>query len=276
MTPLADPALGSAAGWPLVLYFHHVNPQVRHYTSLDPDDFRRGLETVLRRVGPALDPAGVVPGFRPPDEPSVLFTFDDGYRDTLTLAAPVLAEFDVRVLLFCTTQRLDAASAMTPRQRAALPPRESYLDWAEAGHLAAAGHVLSAHTRTHPKLDRLDPAGAAREVHGALRDVAERTGRPVHSFAYPYGLVPEVNPVPSTVLGFGTVKSAPAPWTDRPLEIRRTYLPVDETDRWPAMAADWREQWYGSRCSSPPATGQRTCADVSTAWPSAPTGCPPD
>ncbi|MDQ0959140.1 peptidoglycan/xylan/chitin deacetylase (PgdA/CDA1 family) [Streptomyces sp. B4I13] len=248
MTPLADPALGSAPGWPLVLYFHHVNPLVRHYTSLDPDDFRRGLENVLQHMGPALEPADVGPDFRPPDEPRVLFTFDDGYRDTLTLAAPVLAEFDVRVLLFCTTERLDRASVTTPQERAALPPRESYLDWAEAGRLAADGHVLSAHTRTHPRLTELDPASAEHEVEGSLQDVAERTGHPARSFAYPYGLVPEVNPVPSTVLGFGTVKSLPASWTARPLEIRRTYLPVGETDRWPAMAAEWREQWYGSRC----------------------------
>ncbi|MFH8337444.1 polysaccharide deacetylase family protein [Streptomyces sp. AM6-12] len=272
MRPLSDPALGSAPGWPLVLYFHHVNPLVRHYTSLDPDDFRRGLETVLQRVGPALEPADVVPGFRPPDEPSVLFTFDDGYRDTLTLAAPVLAEFDVRVLLFCSTERLDRATATPAHERAALRPRESYLDWTEARRLTAEGHVLSAHTRTHPKLTELDPASAEHEVRAALRDVAEQTGRPVHTFAYPYGLIPEVNPVPSTVLGFGTVKSAPAPWTARPLRIRRTYLPVDKVDRWPTMAADWREQWYGSRWSYPPGTGQRTCADVSTASPSAPNG----
>ncbi|GHI03127.1 hypothetical protein AQI88_01995 [Streptomyces cellostaticus] len=245
--PLAAPALGSAPGWPLVLYFHHVNPLVRHYTALHPDDFRRGLETVLEQVGPAVEPRTVGPGFRPPDAPSVLITFDDGYRDTLTLAAPVLAEFDVRVLLFCTTERLDRAGTTPPRERAALPPRQSYLDWTEAGRLAAAGHVLSAHTRTHPKLTELDPADAEREVHGALHDVAGRTGQPAATFAYPYGLIPALNPVPPTVLGFGTVKSAPEPWPERPLDIRRTYLPVGETDRWSALAAEWREQWYGSR-----------------------------
>lgn len=245
--PLSDPALGSAPGWPLVLYFHHVNPLVRHYTALRPDDFRRGLETVLKRVGPAVEPGTVGPGFQPPDKPSVLITFDDGYRDTLTLAAPLLAEFDVRVLLFCTTGRLDRANTTPPQERAALPPRESYLDWTEAGRLAASGHVLSAHTRTHPKLTALDRAGAEREVHGALHDVAKRTGRPVTTFAYPYGLIPAENPVAPSVLGFGTVKSAPEPWSVRPREIRRTYLPAGETDRWPALAAEWREQWYGSQ-----------------------------
>jgi len=244
---LSDPGLGSAPGWPLVLYFHHVNPLVEHYTALRPDDFRRGLETVLERVGPAVDPGTVGPGFQPPDEPSVLVTFDDGYRDTLTLAAPALAEFDVRVLLFCTTGRLDRASTANPANRAALPPRESYLTWPEARRLAAAGHVLSAHTHTHRKLTELDPATARREVDDSLRRVAEQTGRTPRTFAYPYGLVPTPRPVPPTAVGFGTVKSAPEPWSQHPHDIRRTYLPVGDTDRWPALASEWREQWFGSR-----------------------------
>lgn len=84
-------------------------------------------------------------------------------------------------------------------------------------------------------------------MRDALRDVAERTGRPGATFAYPYGLIPAMNPVPPTVLGFGTVKSFPEPWSDSPLDIRRTYLPVGETDRWSTLATEWREQWYGSQ-----------------------------
>jgi peptidoglycan/xylan/chitin deacetylase (PgdA/CDA1 family) len=245
--PLADPALGSAPGWPVVLYFHHVHPAVRHYTALSPDEFRRGLDIVLERVGPAIEPATSKPGFRPPGHPCLLITFDDGYLDTLTLAAPVLAEFDVRVLLFCVTGELDRADGLPAAERAALPPRNSYLTWAEAGQLEAAGHVLSAHTHSHPKLTDLDEVSARREVDRSLRAVAEHTGRPAQTFAYPYGLIPGGRPAPQSVLGFGTVKTAPAPWSLNPHEIRRSYLPSHEVDRWPALATEWRRQWYESR-----------------------------
>ncbi|MFI9598027.1 polysaccharide deacetylase family protein [Nonomuraea sp. NPDC052265] len=244
---LADPALGSAPGWPLVLYFHHVNALVQHYTALNPDDFRRGLEIVLDGVGPALDPAAIGPGFEPPDRPSVLVTFDDGYRDNLDLAAPLLAEFGVKALLFCVTGKLDAAGRLSAAERAALPPREAYLTWAEAREFAGHGHVLSAHTAHHPHLPDLPPEQAAEEIAVSLRAIRERTGRPPRTFAYPYGLIPPgPSPVPDGMLAFGTVKSAPAPWSRRPRHIRRTYLPVGETARWTRLALGWRQQWYGS------------------------------
>lgn len=244
---LTDPRLGSAPGWPLVLYFHHVNPLVDHYTALTPDAFRRGLETVLETVGPAVDPALVGPGYQPQDRPTVLFTFDDGYRDNLELAAPVLAEFGVKVLLFCVTDELDAASAMTAAERSALAPRRSFLTWEQAERFAAEGHVLSAHTASHPKLPELAGPAAAREVETSLRRIAEATGAPARTFAYPYGLIPDQPPVPEGVLAFGTVKSAPAPWTERPQHVRRTYLPVDSAEHWPQLAEGWREQWFGSQ-----------------------------
>lgn len=242
----ADPALGSAPGWPLVLYFHHVNPGVSHYTALAPDDFRRGLETVLEVVGPAIEPTTVRPDFRPPDQPCVLITFDDGYRDNADIAASLLAEFDVRILLFCVTGELDRASTLDAATRSALPPRKQYLTWAEAEEFASAGHVLAAHTHSHPKLTTLDNESATHEVTRSLEVIADRTGRPVHAFAYPYGLVPKRNLMPSTVLAFGTTKSTPAPWSRRPYDIRRSYLPVDQIDRWKQLATGWRQQWYGS------------------------------
>ncbi|HEY0804911.1 MAG TPA: polysaccharide deacetylase family protein, partial [Pseudonocardiaceae bacterium] len=244
---LANPALGSAVGWPLVLYFHHVHDEVRHYTALSRDAFRRGIELVLDTVGPAVEPATVGLGFEPPDRSSVLFTFDDGYRDTVTSAAPILAEYDVRVLLFCVTDEVDAASGRSPGERAGLAPRQDYLTWDEVAELEAAGHVASAHTRTHPKLPTLDTDRARTEVIGSLERVRQHTGQTPTTFAYPYGLVPEHPVLPKGVLGFGTVKSAAVPWLAAPHRVRRTYLPVDGTDRWQSLATGWRRQWFGSQ-----------------------------
>ncbi|MCP3798465.1 polysaccharide deacetylase family protein [Allokutzneria sp. A3M-2-11 16] len=245
--PLRDPAIGSAAGWPLVLYFHHVHPAVQHYTALAPDAFRRALEIVLSEVGPAVEPGRVGPSFVPPDGPSVLITFDDGYRDNLVTARSILAEFDVRVLLFCVTGALSRASGYTEEERAWLSPRHDFLTWAEAAELTAAGHVLSGHTLGHPRLIELSADEARREVLGSLAEVAASTSRTPTTFAYPYGLVPDEDVVPKGVLGFGTVKSAPLPWTERPRNIRRTYLPADDSSAWRELAKGWRRQWYASR-----------------------------
>jgi peptidoglycan/xylan/chitin deacetylase (PgdA/CDA1 family) len=246
MTPdVLDPAMGGALGWPLVLYFHHVHPDLRHYTALTPEQFRRALGTVLDGFGPPVDPAEVGPGFRGPDRPAVLVTFDDGYRDNLEHAAPVLREFDVGVLLFCSTGELDAAAAKPART--ARPPRRDFLTWSEAQQFAReGGHVLSAHTHRHPDLTTVAAAEAAAEVERSLRVVADRTGAAPRTFAYPYGMVPARPPVPADVLAFGTVRSRPVPWDERPHHVRRTYLPTGEDGCWKDLVDGWRRQWFGS------------------------------
>lgn len=240
------PATAAAAGWPVVVYFHHVHLGIGHYTALPPDHFRRALDLLCSRFDTVLEPASVGPSLQPPGTPSVLITFDDGYRDNLEIAAPLLAEFDVRMLLFCVTDRIDAAPGIRAHGRPT--PREDYLTWTDVAELRRLGHVVGAHTRTHRPLPDLSPDEATAEVEGSLTAVSTRAGphAPAPAFAYPYGLVPAVDVVPPGVLGFGTVKSPPRPWTAAPQRIRRTYLPTHDIDTWPALVEGWIRQWHAS------------------------------
>ncbi|WP_406860764.1 polysaccharide deacetylase family protein [Streptomyces sp. HUAS MG47] len=236
-----QPATGSAAGWPLVLYFHHVHPDVRHYTALTPGDFERGLARVLEDFAP-YDPAGLLAADGPhrPDRPSVLVTFDDGYRDNLTHAAPILDRLGVRALFFVCTGLLGRRSDR---------PREDHLTYEECDRLAADGHLIGAHTRTHPHLDR-SPADLVREeTRGSLADIAARYGPgPARLFAYPYGGIPGTGDLlPDDVLAFATVRSPAEPWTAHPHAIRRTYLPEGQVHAWDALVDHWRDQWTGRK-----------------------------
>jgi len=231
-----QPAGGGAPGWPVVLYFHHVNAAVRHYTALSPRDFGTALELLLDSFDPyrpadLLAPGGPVR----PDRPTVLVTFDDGYRDNFTQARPILDRFGVKAVFFAVTGKLGTRGD---------GPREDYLDWEQCDELAAQGHLVAAHTRSHPHLDRVPAAEAARETTESLADIAARYGAgPGRLFAYPYGGVPDQPAVPADVLAFGTVRSAAAPWTSAPQAIRRTYLPVGQLDAWPTLISYWRQLW---------------------------------
>ncbi|MDF5757684.1 polysaccharide deacetylase family protein [Spongiactinospora sp. TRM90649] len=222
---------GSAPGWPLVLYFHHVHPELDHYTSLTPRAFAEGLATVFDLYGPPLDPAAL--DGPPPGEPTVLITFDDGHRDTLEHAVPVLDRYGARAVFFAITGR-----AGDPAHR------DAALTWPELAALGAAGHRIGAHTTTHRKLPELTAAEQAAEIGGSLGEVAERLGGPAPPLAYPYGLPPTASGVvPSGSLAFGTVKAAPLPWATAPHLIRRTCLPVGHERHWPSLCREWRDQW---------------------------------
>ena len=66
-------------------------------------------------------------------------------------------------------------------------PGDVVLSWDELRRLAADGVALAAHTRTHPRLDRLPLAEAVAEVRGSLADLERETGSARAAFAYPEG-----------------------------------------------------------------------------------------
>jgi peptidoglycan/xylan/chitin deacetylase (PgdA/CDA1 family) len=230
-----SPEEGSAAGWPQVLYFHHVHPDLRHYTSLTPESFELAVDTVLSRYGDPLDPVVALgASFVRPDRPTVLFTFDDGHRDVLDHGIPVLDRYGVRAVLFVITG---------PTQRA-VGPSAPVLTWDECADLTSRGHVIGSHTVSHRPLPELDRPEQQAEVDDGLRQVAERLGTARPPLAYPYGLVPSAGvQVPAGHLAFGTVKAEPRPWDVAPTQIRRSYLPVGDELRWAELCRLWRAQW---------------------------------
>ncbi|MBV6701290.1 polysaccharide deacetylase family protein [Kitasatospora aureofaciens] len=231
-----QPATGSAPGWPLVLYFHHVHPDVRHYTALTPREFALGMERVLEEFDP-YRPADLLAPDGPgrPERPTVLVTFDDGYRDNLVHARPILRELGLHAVFFVCTGLLGQRSEQ---------PREDYLTRDECDRLAGDGHLIAAHTRTHPHLDRLPPDQAQNEVSASLADIAAWYGPgPARLFAYPYGGIPAEPGLPDDALAFGTVRSPADPWDSAPRTIRRTYLPSGATASWDGLVRHWRAQW---------------------------------
>ncbi len=58
---------------------------------------------------------------------------------------------------------------------------------AQAKDLAARGHEIGAHTRTHPHLPTLTAAEQQTEIAGSRQDIQGWNVGPVLSFAYPFG-----------------------------------------------------------------------------------------
>lgn len=110
-------------------------------------------------------------------ERAVLVTFDDGYRDTLTVAAPALAQRGMAATTYVTTGVVGGRS----------PGGDRMLTWPQLGELAALGHEIGAHSHTHPELDTLSRSALRREVAGSRARLQEGTGLPIDSFAYPHG-----------------------------------------------------------------------------------------
>jgi peptidoglycan/xylan/chitin deacetylase (PgdA/CDA1 family) len=166
---------------PILLYHsvaEHPSDFIAPYT-VSPATFRRHLDAVAATGATTLTVSGMLTALAAGTLPerSVLVTFDDGYRDTLTAAAPALAQYGMTSTVYVTTGVVGEKS----------PGGDPMLSWPEVGELAALGYEIGAHSHTHPQLDTLSVAAMRREIAGSRTRLQEGTGLPVDSFAYPHG-----------------------------------------------------------------------------------------
>lgn len=114
-------------------------------------------------------------GARLPRKP-VLITFDDGYRDVLWNAAPLLHRLRMPATAFLITSRLSGSDS-------------SFLTWTEVRRLEARGFSIGSHTVHHLELTLLPPKEAYIELAASRDALEDHLHRRVQWFAYPSGRV---------------------------------------------------------------------------------------
>ena len=91
-------------------------------------------------------------GVRLPKKCFVL-TFDDGYRDFLTAASPILSRFGFTATVFIVAGRMGEVSDWMGQVGSGAAP---LLSWQEARELAGQGFTFGSHTVSHASLTAVD------------------------------------------------------------------------------------------------------------------------
>jgi hypothetical protein len=164
-------------------------------------------------------------------------TFDDGYLDNYTAAAPELSRQDLPATFFVATDFI--GSSTVPWWDAKLPIRPEWMSWDHVRELRAAGFEIGAHTMNHVHMGQVAEAEAEREVLGSRARLEAELGEPPEHFAYPYGSRGHINAANHRVIrraGFSSCCSAYGGLVsegDDPLAIQR--LPISPWYRSPSQ-----------------------------------------
>jgi len=182
-------SLLSGRGVPVLMY-HWVNPdlgdRLRLY-GVTPRAFARqvrGLRGAGYRSADFAELARHLSGEAPLPPKRIVITLDDGYRDNVEYAGPVLEEAGFTATIFLVTDRAGGVNEWDLKHG---DPARPLLDWTEARKLDGGVFRFEPHSRTHPELTRVDPARAREEIAGAKKKMEDELGRPVSVFSYPHG-----------------------------------------------------------------------------------------
>ncbi len=174
----------------VVLCYHSISRAPEVDLAIDPSVFREQV-LLLRALGFQLlsfaDLVYRLLRWGPPRRNVACITFDDGYLDNLTQAAPILADLRVPATTFITSGLMLRDSAVLEHFRQLTNYPTEYLDPQTARELRAAGFEIGAHTHTHANLARLDLEQTRQQVLGSKRMIEDAIGLPIRSFAYPFG-----------------------------------------------------------------------------------------
>ncbi len=166
-----------------ILMYHYVEPwpvgagTLRKNLTVRPEDFAAQMKYLHDHgyVTVSLYDLlyALTLGWPLPPKP-VVITFDDGYRDLMTYALPVMQAYHYTGTVFVITELMDREF-------------DPYLTWPQAESLYAQGWKIEPHTKTHEELRGQSRDFQLYQMLGSIQTVQAHLGVQPRFFNYPSG-----------------------------------------------------------------------------------------
>jgi peptidoglycan/xylan/chitin deacetylase (PgdA/CDA1 family) len=211
-----------------LLCYHSVGQPDLGINDCSPSRFRRHIE-LAKQLGFRFVPAAQIADGGGTSR-DLAITFDDGWKSILTVAAPLLAEFEIRSTLFVATGLVESSSSWHR------PP--------------GMGVEIGSHSVSHPDFGVIDKPKAVEELNISRDVLKSRLGINPDCFAIPFGQSRNWTAAAHEAAGEAGYRYvyAQAENTRPPGTIPRTFVTWMDDDRiFTALlngAFDNWEEWY--------------------------------
>jgi peptidoglycan/xylan/chitin deacetylase (PgdA/CDA1 family) len=159
-----------------LLCYHSVGQPELGVNDCSPQQFRRQIEFALKLGYRFVPAAQIARGEGRAYDLSI--TFDDGWRSVLTMATPILSEYQIPFTLFIATGLVEAPSEWH---------RSRMLRWAEIRDLAKMGVEIGSHSVSHPDFAQINEQQTIDELEQSRMMIKSRLDLLVDCFAIPFG-----------------------------------------------------------------------------------------
>lgn len=155
-----------------------VHPYYR--TATAPSVFAAQMESLHQAGFSVIGLSEAIRRFREPNSgrSSLVITFDDGFRNFLTNAFPILNRYGFTATMFLPTAHIGESPLSFKGKEC--------LNWGEVRELQKYGISFGSHTVTHPQLHQCDAHSIREEIVDSKHTIEQKLGFAVQSFSYPY------------------------------------------------------------------------------------------
>jgi peptidoglycan/xylan/chitin deacetylase (PgdA/CDA1 family)/folate-dependent phosphoribosylglycinamide formyltransferase PurN len=228
---------GRARGaFPVTILFHHLVTDRPHRMGISTVHFLRHVRFLQHFYDVvSLKEAIARLASRRVTRPTVVLTFDDGYRENYVNLRAVTEETGVPVTLFVSTDHVSRALEFRHDHEAGISGFAP-LNWTQLAAMRDQGYEIGSHTRTHFDCASEDPRELAPEIVASKRDLETQLGDTVEYFSFPFGLPENVSEAAARLAAQTYAYVLSAAGGDNRVSAGRA---VSHLKRWPHPADLW-------------------------------------
>lgn len=169
----------------------------------------------------------------------VILTFDDCARHLFDTAVPELVKRNMKAIFYMPTAYIGGYNQWDVQKGA---DRQELMNEGDLKELVRLGMEVGSHSHHHTDLKLADAAEGKKEVTVSKQILETLTGRPVYSFAYPYGSVPRGYQTLLADAGYHYAVSIYQP-LETPLALRRFGIYEKDTPATLSRKLSGRYRW---------------------------------